>query len=164
MRSPTIVSGQRRSLLPVLGLAAGLWAVLPPYSGPPLNTADVVEVVDHVVPGVVLVALSVGMLWVTRRAARPGAAMFVAGLVVLLAGIWMTATHLPLVAQASDGMAPVGAVVYHTLPGLAITVLGLVWVAAHWADAGETQGGRAQARAQRAPQAGGKKKQSGPRS
>lgn len=148
----------------MLGLAAGLWAVLPPYSGPPLNTAEVVEVVDHVVPGVVLVALSTGMLALTRRAARPGAAMFVAGLVVLLAGIWMTATHLPLVAQATDGLAPVGAVVYHTLPGLAITVLGLVWVAAHWADAGETDGGGPEGRTQGASQAGGKRNESGPRS
>lgn len=137
------MSEQRRGLLPVLGLAAGLWAVLPPYSGPPLNTAGVVEVVDHVVPGVVLLALSAGMLAVTRRATRPGPAMFVAGLVVLLAGIWMTATHVPLVAQATEGLAPAGAVVYHTLPGLAITVLGLVWVAAHWAEAGESEGGPA---------------------
>ncbi len=126
MRSPTIVSGQRRSLLPVLGLAAGLWAVLPPYSGPPLNTADVVEVVDHVVPGAVVLGLSAGSLALVR-ADRGDVGMFnlaAAGL-CFLAGVWITSTHVPLAVDSARGLVPLGATLLHLASGPPIIALSL---------------------------------------
>ena len=124
----------KRSALPALGIAAGAWALLPPYSGPYLATSNRVEVADHVVPGVLLLVVSVTGLLMARRPQGPGEFLFVAGLAVVLAGIWMTATHVPLVLQAARDEAPVGAVVYHTLPGLAVLALGVVWASAHWKD------------------------------
>ncbi len=89
------------------------------------------EVVDHVVPGVVLIMVSVAAL-ALRRSRRPTDHLLVAGLVALLAGIWMTATHVPLVAQATRNEASWAAAAYHTAPAVAVTVLGLAWVAKSW--------------------------------
>lgn len=94
-----------RRALPVAGLVIGAWALLPPYSGPALATETRVEVADHVVPGVVVLAVSVAAVLVSRRA-KGGGALFGAGLIVILAGIWMVATHVPLAAQGSRGEPP----------------------------------------------------------
>jgi hypothetical protein len=69
-----------------------------------------------------------------RRVASPGLPMLLAGLAVLLAGIWMVATHVPLVLQATRDEAPVGAVVYHSLPGVVVALVGSVWAGAHWSE------------------------------
>jgi chromate transport protein ChrA len=115
------------------GLLAGAWALLPPYTGPALNTAARVEFADHVVPGVVVVAVSALALAVARRTGVDRF-MFAAGLGIVLAGFWMVATHLPLVLQATTGQAPWAATVYHSLPGVAVLVLGVVWAAIYRAD------------------------------
>lgn len=122
-----------RRRLPLAGLLLGVWSMLPPFTGPPLNTATRVEVADHVVPGVVLLMASLAALALTRRRSRP-ALTLMSGLVVLLAGLWMTATHVPLVAQAARGEAPTGATAYHSVPGLVVLALGLCWAAAWWPD------------------------------
>lgn len=56
-------------------------------------------VVDHVVPRVVV--LSVAVLSLYR-----GRSDFVAAGLSLLAGLWMFATHVPLLGQAMSGAAP----------------------------------------------------------
>lgn len=109
-----------------LGLLIGGWALIPPYSGPALDTAQRVEIADHVVPGIFVLATSIGSLVVGRRRAT-GALAFLAGLGIILAGVWMTATHVPLVLQAARQEAPWGATVYHSLPGLAVLGLGAAW-------------------------------------
>ena len=124
-----------RPALPLAGLAVGIWALLPPYTGPELNTAARVEVADHVVPGVVVLAVSAAALLLTRRPPPRAPFLLVAGLVVVLAGIWMTSTHLPLVRQATQDQAPVGAVVYHTVPGLAVLAVGMAWAWRHRGEA-----------------------------
>ncbi len=94
-----------------------------------------VEVADHIVPGLVVILVSVAALVMAPPGRPPGNALLLAGLVVLLAGLWMTATHVPLVLQATRDEAPVGAVVYHSLPSLAVAMLGATWVGTHWTDA-----------------------------
>ncbi len=113
--------------LSIAGLAIGAWAVLPPYVGPALATEARVEVADHVIPAVVILALSLAALAAGRRAESPGTAMFAAGLTVALAGLWMFLTHVPLLAQAFRGQAPMSAAVWHSLPGLAVIALGVTW-------------------------------------
>ncbi len=119
--------------LPLAGVVTGCWALLPPYSGPALNTETRVEVVDHVVPGVVLIVVSVAAI-VLAPSRRSAEYLLVPGLVALLAGIWMTATHVPLVAQAARNEVSWPAAGYHTAPAVAVTVLGLVWVARNWSS------------------------------
>lgn len=121
--------------LPVAGLVVGGWALLPPYSGPALNTAMRVEVADHVVPGLAVILVSAGALVMTRRARVTDGRLLLAGALVLLAGLWMTATHVPLVLQAMRQEAPAAAVAYHTVPGVAVAALGAVWTGRHWTEA-----------------------------
>ena len=121
-----------------------LWAVLPPYTGPELATEMRVEIADHVVPATLLLVLSVAALVRRRRAGsgdESGSFMLIAGLGILLAGFWMVATHVPLVAQARRGelMNEAGkpsnwVAVYHTTPGVIVLLFGLVWTALHWDD------------------------------
>lgn len=108
------------------GVVVGAWALLPPYSGPALNTAARVEFADHVVPGVLVLAISIVSLLMARRD-NADQLLFGAGLGVVLAGFWMVATHLPLVFQATRQQAPWGATLYHSAPGVAVLVLGAVW-------------------------------------
>lgn len=131
------MSGQK---LPLVGLLVAVWAVLPPYAGPGLLLDPTVEVIDHVVPGLVVLGVSLAALALRRRAV--GTPMLAAGLLVTLAGFWMTVTHLPLVAQALRGEAPAVAAGWHTVPGLVVMTLGAVWAvrlgqvpAEHSADA-----------------------------
>lgn len=137
-------SAELRRALPFAGLVIGLWAVLPPYTGPEINTETRVEVADHVVPSILMLALSLAMLFVRRRADRsPGAGAsfpLLAGFGVLLAGFWMVATHIPLVSQARRGQVTNGAAAYHTVPGVVVLLLGLAWVALYWSS-GEPAGG-----------------------
>jgi hypothetical protein len=110
-----------------------VWSLLPAYSGPTLRVARRVEVADHVVPGLVVLAVAGVALVLSRR--RAGPAMLVmlgAGLTVLLAGFWMTATHVPLLRDAARDQAPVDAALYHSAPGLAVLALGLLWAVTYW--------------------------------
>ncbi len=108
------------------GVLVGAWALLPPYTGPALNTAARVEFADHVVPGVLVLAISIVSLLMARRD-NADRLLFGAGLGVVLAGFWMVATHLPLVLQATRQEAPWGATLYHSAPGVAVLVFGVVW-------------------------------------
>ena len=113
-------------MLAGLGFLTGAWALIPPYTGPPLNTAAQVEFVDHVVPGIVVIAIS-ALAFLFAGRADAAAALFPAGLGIVLAGFWMSATHAPLVLQAVREEAPWGATIYHSLPGIAVLGLGVVW-------------------------------------
>ncbi len=114
----------RLPALPLVGLVAGLWAFLPVYTGPELNVAQRVEIADHLIPGLVVLAACAAALALRLRATM----LLLAGMAVALAGFWMTATHLPLVVQATDGQVAWTAAIYHTLPGLAVLGVGLVWI------------------------------------
>ncbi len=101
-------------------LTLALWAIAVPYSARPLGltvaTRPIVEVVDHVVPG--LVVLMVG-----AAATIIGRLRLEAALLALLAALWMTGTHLPLLAQAARGEATWAAALFHSLPGIALLIL-----------------------------------------
>lgn len=126
--------------LPLAGLAVALWASLPKYSGPHLNTEPAKEVADHIIPAIVVALVCLAGLYVLRRSARPGPTLFICGATVFLAGLWMLATHLPLVAQAMRGDAPWPATIYHSSAAFAVFGLGLLWGATYWSEAaGEDQ-------------------------
>lgn len=122
------------SRLPLLGLLVGVWAVIPPYvhAFGKLNVESRVEFADHVVPGIVVLAVSALGLVLLRSASPSPMLLFVGGAAIALAGLWMVATHLPLVNQARDGIVPGGAVAWHSLPGLAVSLLGVAWTIRFW--------------------------------
>ncbi|MDQ4133855.1 MAG: hypothetical protein M3179_11780 [Actinomycetota bacterium] len=119
---------------PVAGLIVGVWAALPRWVTPAINTSDRAEFADHVVPSMVLITVSIVTLVVLRRSPESSSFMFVAGLVLVLAGLWMFATHVPLVAQALRDEAPWGATIYHSTNALTVLIFGILWTAAHWND------------------------------
>lgn len=130
-----------RDQYPIAGVAIGVWAFLPKVAGPALNTADRVEFADHVVPAIVIVLASVTSFAVVRRSAQPGTALFVAGLLVALSGLWMTATHFPLLVQAFRDEVDWGAALFHSLPGLAVLTLGTLWSVRFWSEAAPPESG-----------------------
>ncbi len=100
-------------------LAAGAWAIVVPYLadalGLELDVAAATEVIDHVVPGALAVAFSAVLL---RDADRVGElAWLVAAGAAFLTGFWITATHAPLLLEASDGLSPWDASLVHLSAG-----------------------------------------------
>jgi len=126
-------------LVPLVGLVVALWASLPQWSGPKLNVAASTEVVDHIFPAIIVALSSVVAILAGRRPQGPGAIRLIAGLAVLLAGLWMMATHIPLVAEATRDEAPWPATIYHTSSALAVFGLGLLWATVTWSEAAEAE-------------------------
>lgn len=115
-----------------LGAALALlavWGTLAPYAGPRLGfvvvTRPVVEVVDHVVPGVVLVGIATFAL-VTGSLALP------LSLTAVLAGLWMAGTHIPLLAQAARGGIDLATALWHSLPGILVLGVAIGAAALAW--------------------------------
>ena len=68
---------------------------------------------------------------------------------VLLAGLWMVATHFPLVAQTMRGgpeAASWAATIYHTSSALAAFGLGLLWATVTWTEADDSDQATAKAK------------------
>ncbi|MDQ6615670.1 MAG: hypothetical protein M3083_13245 [Actinomycetota bacterium] len=121
-----------RAWLLVLGPMVALWAALPRFVSPPFHTASANELADHLVPAAVVLAVWVWALLEARRGRPPGVGMLTAGLVILLAGFWMGATHLPLLLQAQRGEAPWAATVHHLAAALAVIIYGAMWTTRYW--------------------------------
>ena len=113
--------------------AIGAWTVVVPYLGHVLGLGvDVpsrVEVVDHVVPGVIVAAVA-GGVWTlaTRRPVGGTLPVVLGGSVCFLAGFWVLATHVPLVADAADGQESWAAALWHASTALPIVAMSL-WFA-----------------------------------
>jgi hypothetical protein len=122
----------------VLG-ALGAWASVIPYVGPllglhlkklgvPNSGVDpVTEVVDHVVPGVlvVAVALLVLVLLRTHRVSIGSPFLLAAMGLSFLAGVWITATHVPLLVEAARGSVAWGPALLHNSGGIPLVILAL---------------------------------------
>jgi hypothetical protein len=120
--------------LPLVGLLIGVWAIVPPYikAFGELNVESRVEFADHVVPGIVVLAVSALALVLLRSPEPSQLLLFVGGGAIILAGFWMMATHMPLISQARNGQVPWGAVLWHSLPGLGVTLFGVLWTLRYW--------------------------------
>jgi len=119
-------SGDRR---PVLLAALAAWAVAVPWLaravGLPLDVATRLEVVDHVVPGL-LVLVCCGLLLHPRTGGSSGSLPRLAMIGIgVLAGLWITATHAPLLPEAIDGASPWGPALIHLSAGPPVTVAAL---------------------------------------
>ncbi len=130
-RTSVDVGGQERPTGPppawlmVMALVIGLYAMAPGFYLDGLNVKRGAEIVDHVVPGLFVLAVT---LLTIRRWASSRYVPLVSGIVVCLAGLWMILTHVGLVVQAFHHEAPVGATVYHASTAVAVMLLGIVWL------------------------------------
>lgn len=100
-----------------------------PYSGEAFGLVvpvePKVEIVDHVLPAaVVLVAALVNLY--------AGKTTLGGVLTIALAGLWITATHAPLLIDAGAGNVGWAAALWHSLPGIAIFIGALLTTVALW--------------------------------
>ena len=101
---------------PVALAAAAAWSVVPPYLAP-LAVDDAVEVVDHVVPGVVSLLAALVVLRGARAGDRDTSVVLLALGICAVGGVWETLTHLTLVADAGEPGHPIGSVALHASAG-----------------------------------------------
>jgi len=128
-------------LMPLVGLGVAVWASLPQYSGPKLSVDASKEVADHIIPAILVLLASLAGIFASRRPQGPGGLRFIAGMAVLLAGLWMMATHIPLLLQTirgGDDAASWAATIYHTSSALAVFGLGLLWATVTWSEADDS--------------------------
>ena len=130
-------AGARGSLLgsrsaPLLAVLAA-WAMAVPWLaravGLEVDVPTRLELIDHVVPGVVVLAC---VLVLARRDRRDPAGhlwRLVALSVACLAGAWITATHLVLVPEALDGVTGWGPALAHLSAGPPILALAVAVLA-----------------------------------
>lgn len=126
-------SKSARASLPVRTTAwlipLAVWLAVTPYVAPAfgytLTLDPAVEVIDHVVPGVVVVAASIAAL-LLRRHPSAVTAFTIASALSMLGGLWATATHVPLLAQAAQGLVSWGAAFFHSTPGVVLMVVALL--------------------------------------
>ena len=105
-------------------LLIGLWGTLAPYAGPEVPVSSTVEVVDHVVPGILVLAIGAVALW-------RGAFELLSTSLVLLAGFWMTVTHVSLLAMGIRGQTPLDGAVWMFTPSAGtLLVAGLAFAMA----------------------------------
>lgn len=97
-------------------LAIGVWGTLAPYIGPEVPVEAVVEVVDHVVPGVILLAVAAFSLYLKRFELISSGLAF-------LAALWMFTTHVPLIAQAARDEFPWAGSLWMFVPSALLLVL-----------------------------------------
>lgn len=120
--------------------------MLPPYLGPPLglalNVAMDVEVVDHVVPGMVVAVCAGVAALLVRRGGSAEASAAVLGLTgaCFLAGLWQVSTHVPLVLEGGATETPWDSVILHSSPGPAILGVAL-WLTLRTPAAGSADTG-----------------------
>ncbi len=127
--SPSASRPDRHERMLAVLAALGAWSIVPPYLGPlvglELDVPASVEVVDHVVPGLIVVAAAL----LARRLAQRGETDSLASLAALgicvLAGLMQTVSHFTLVLDAGGPLQPVAAVVLHATPGPALLGLSL---------------------------------------
>jgi len=104
--------------------ALSLWAMAVPWTaralGLRLDVPTRLEVIDHVVPG--LVVLACCALLLHPRTAKPSDVLrLIAVAVACLAGFWITATHATLLPEAIEGVTPWGPALLHLSAGPPIT-------------------------------------------
>lgn len=102
---------------------AAAWAVLgllvavTPYLGRPLglvvDVAATTEAIDHVLPGLLVVAAAPAIV-------RFEALRFELTLLAVLAGLWATSSHLPLVLDAVRGRVGWPTALWHTTSAVAL--------------------------------------------
>ncbi len=108
--------------------AIGAWTAVVPYVARLLGlTVDVparVEVVDHVIPGLVVAASALYLLVSARRGVLRDQrfALPAAGL-CFLAGFWVLATHAPLIGDAARSAVSWEAAIWHSISALPMLIV-----------------------------------------
>jgi len=127
---PSLALGSRPVVVRAAAVLAaiGAWTAIVPYLGRALGLVVKVparvEIVDHVIPGLLVFATA---LYLRRLAGRgalaEGPAAILASGVAFLAGFWVLATHVPLLADAARADVSWPAAIWHSIAALPVVVL-----------------------------------------
>ena len=112
---------EQSRVIPALLFVTGVWGLAAPYAGTAMGLVipglqPKVEVVDHVVPGLVIVPVALYAMF-------SGRFPFVGSLAAVLAAFWMTATHVLLLRDAGRGLVSWATALWHSTPGVLALVL-----------------------------------------
>ncbi len=126
MHSPARETGRTGRTEAAL-IALGALTVAIPYLARPLglgvDVASRIEIADHVIPGSLVAVLAI---WLSARRRRgPDVAGLVGAGACFLAGFWVLATHVPLLADAARGHESWGSAAWHSSTAPLIMVLSL---------------------------------------
>ena len=105
----------------------GLWSAVVPFLatalGLDLEVSTSVEIVDHVLPGLAVTPCAAGGLAETRLGLRPATTTFTLPAICILAGVWITVSHAPLLVDAAEGTEPWGTSILHLVSGPAVAIV-----------------------------------------
>ena len=111
-----------------------IWSAATPYIaravGWEVPVPDVVEVVDHVVPGALALSAALGLGRPGRSGLRDPDLRLLAVGVAVLSGVWVAASHAPLVLDASRGAVGWGGALLHARAGPLLLAPALMLLAA----------------------------------
>jgi hypothetical protein len=115
-------------ILSALGAAAAVVPWVDGVVGLDLDIANDLEIADHAIPGGLVAVLgAVGLAGTSAPAAQgPFGATSLAAAGALLTGVWITATHIPLMIDAIGGSVEAGPVILHSVWGPPIAALALL--------------------------------------
>ena len=109
----------------VVALVVGLYAMAPGIYLGGLHVKRGAEIVDHVIPGLVVIAMvAVALFW----GARSVAVMACAGMIVAIAGLFMVLAHIGLFRQWVNGQVAGGGAAYHCSTAVLVFLVGVTWV------------------------------------
>lgn len=118
--APPVSASLARALIALAAVSA--WSTVPPFVWE-LDVARSVEVVDHVIPGVVACAAALVALAAARRGDPDSLPALVAIGICTVAALWEAGTHLTLLVDAGDEERPLGTALLHASPGFAMLAL-----------------------------------------
>ncbi len=122
-------TGRLAAVLFALGLFTGVVPYLGRAIGLRVDVASTVEVVDHVLPGALVATVGAYLFVLGRRGAAVGHWPTLLGTgACFLAGFWVFATHVPLLADAARGNVRWGAALWHTSTAVPIMIVSLWFV------------------------------------
>lgn len=101
--------------LAIFGVAAAIAPYVANAVGLTLATLPVNEVVDHVIPGAIVILVA----WLTLLR---GQGWLGGSLLALIAATWMVTTHVPLLVQAAQGQVDLPTALIHSIPGILVLV------------------------------------------
>lgn len=131
--SPALASSPAEAQRATLLAAIGAWTIAVPFLatalGLDVNVEAIVEVVDHVVPGAIVLAAALHLRRLARRRRLAGEpTSLLASGVAFLAGFWVLATHVPLWGDAAGSAVSWEAAIWHSLSALPIVGLAIWFV------------------------------------
>lgn len=118
--------------LAIFGVADAIAPYVANAVGLTLATLPINEVVDHVIPGAIVILVA----WLTLLR---GQGWLGGSLLAMVAGTWMVATHVPLLVQAAQGLVDMPTALVHSIPGILVLLTATAMTAVNLMEGARTR-------------------------